>query len=430
MSTKIKDGLSNKIEEENTKDESKKEEKMNVQQVIQIIIAYLNPFLKYIIMICFCIFIAVIFSKATFNKPDVVFMQKYTYLMMIFIPFLFLIYLFLRKDNSNLDPKLVMIIGTCIILIGIVVLISYYRTPSSTKTNSIIMNSYIVNLILLAIVIVGLAIGYKVLKNSTKKMKGWPGFIINVLFFIPCLVSDFVDYILSEFKNAPNSVFILFILEIILILLYIYIPKLLNYIITKNGKTLQKEPVYLRKPKIIENSDIFLLPNSVTSGLSSGSDILSNTYNSNFGISMWIYVNNMGSNIVDNKNAFFIFKTASPNDKDGKPCIRYIGNDQLNFIFNNNPSFHYTMKMPSQKWNHIVFNYYENNVDLFINGNLERNMNLQSNPINILPTDIISVGDDNGIDGAICNIVYYNIPLSQTKISQIYNVYFMKSPPL
>jgi len=360
-------------------------------------------------------------------------MQKYTYLMMIFMPFLFLIYLFLRKDNSNLDPKIVMIIGTGITLIGIVVLISYYRTPSSTKTNSIIINSYIVNLILLAIVIVGLAIGYKVLKNSTKKMKGWPGFIINLLFFIPCLVSDFVDYILSEFKNAPNSVFILFILEIILILLYIYIPKLLNYIITKNGKTLQKEPVYLRKPKIIANSDLFLLPNSLTSGLTTGSDILSNTYTSNFAISMWIYVNNMGSNIVDNTNAFFIFKTASPNDNDGRPCIRYIGNDQFNFIFINNhlnSSFHYTMKMPSQKWNHIVFNYYENNVDLFINGNLERNMNLQSNPINILPTDMISVGDDNGIDGAICNIVYYNIPLTQTKISQIYNAYFMKSPPL
>jgi hypothetical protein len=91
----------------------------------------------------------------------------------------------------------------------------------------------------------------------------------------------------------------------------------------------------------------------------------------------------------------------------------------------------YIMKMPSQKWNHIVFNYYENNVDLFINGNLERSMDLQMNPILQLPTDIISVGDDtNGINASICNIIYYSIPMTQTKISQLYNTYFMKNPPI
>ena len=91
----------------------------------------------------------------------------------------------------------------------------------------------------------------------------------------------------------------------------------------------------------------------------------------------------------------------------------------------------YIMKMPSQKWNHIVFNYYENNVDLFINGNLERSMDLHMNPILQLPTDIISVGDDtNGINASICNIIYYSIPMTQTKISQLYNTYFMKNPPI
>ena len=57
-------------------------------------------------------------------------------------------------------------------------------------------------------------------------------------------------------------------------------------------------------------------------------------------------------------------------------------------------------------------------------------MDLKNNPMRILPTDIISVGDINGINGAICNIVYYNIPLTKTKITQIYNTYFMKNPPI
>ena len=143
----------------------------------------------------------------------------------------------------------------------------------------------------------------------------------------------------------------------------------------------------------------------------------------------------MGSNVIQT-NGSVLFKIASPNNLHGKPCIRYMGNDEWNFIFNDSLNTssenktNYILKIPSQKWNHVVFNYYENNVDLFINGNLERNMDLKWNPLRYLPTDIISVGDMNGIDGAICNIKYYNIPLTQTKISQIYNMYIMKNPPL
>jgi hypothetical protein len=96
--------------------------------------------------------------------------------------------------------------------------------------------------------------------------------------------------------------------------------------------------------------------------------------------------------------------------------------------YNGENSFRLTI--PSQKWNHIVFNYYQNTVDLFINGNLERSMNLKNSPIHMLPTDIISIGDVNGINGAICNIVYYTEPLTKTKISHIYNTNFMKNPPI
>jgi hypothetical protein len=90
----------------------------------------------------------------------------------------------------------------------------------------------------------------------------------------------------------------------------------------------------------------------------------------------------------------------------------------------------FRLMIPSQKWNHILFNYYENTVDLFINGNLERSMNLKNSPIHFLPTDIISVGDVNGIHGSLCNLVYYTEPLTKTKISHIYNTNFMKNPPV
>jgi hypothetical protein len=600
--------------------------KIDLNTVIKQILHYLNPGLKYVIMVCFVVFILSLFFVTSFYKPDVVFLTKYRYIMMIVLPLILLIYLFLRKGNSDLDPKIVMMIGGLIVVIMIILFISYIKKPSVSSVNSIVFGSYIINIIIAAIVLVGLAIGYKVLKNSARRMRGWPGFIVNFLFYIPCLISDFIDYLFSEYKNAPNTVFILFTIELILILAYNYVPKLLKYITTKNGLILQEQPLYLNKSTILSNNSMFMLPNSLTTTLIV-TDGSSNTFNSNFGLSMWIYVNNMG--LKNTEKGSVLFQIASPNDTNGKPCIRYIGNDQWNFIFSdkltqskilsaqnssyanggygsytyinqglsptdlsryryytqftnnsdytmrmssnivsetfmflydassdtqkyyvdkngytyvskkdttyntndlsfntpyknfldiednyknntnytisytysygisdlgksevpktttvssisdminqinkdyqkylpitqkNNSLFkklgkdftfniykmfnlvqsitqtviyktetNYIMNIPSQKWNHIVFNYYENKVDLFINGNLERSMDLKNNPILQLPTDIISVGDKNGIHGSICNIIYYNIPMTKTKISQIYNTYFMKSPPI
>jgi hypothetical protein len=531
----------------------KQKDKISLQDVIKKIPEYLGPGLKYILMISICVFIGFVLYTTVGSKPDVVYLRKYVYIMTILLPLLLLVYLFVRKDSSRIDPNIIMTVGGVIVFITITILLAYYKKPGSSSSSSIIMQTYIINLILLAIVIVALAIGYNVLKNSAKRMRGWPGFIVNFLFFIPCLLSDFVDYMLSEFKQAPPSVFILFIIEIILILAYIYVPKILKMLIVKNGVSLQYNPVYLNRVKILSNSDIFLLPNSVTSTLSL--DVSSNTYNSNFGLSMWIYVNNMGTSKLQ-ENGSNLFRNSSPNNANGKPSINFMGGkdewkftftdqlikyniiedkDDISTFLNKNGTiykewsdtenslsdsgysikytysyginnFYDTVKhlntdtyssisavltsidtdyqnykviadqhvreaidanmltnkdaeyltlndmyslvtkitqtikyngdnsvrltVPSQKWNHIVFNYYENTVDLFINGNLERSMNLKNSPIHFLPTDVISVGDVNGIHGSICNLVYYTEPLTKTKISHIYNTNFMKNPPV
>lgn len=566
---------------------------LNLNSVLKIVMDYFKEGLPYVAMIGFFVFILTLFIVASFYKSDTVFLQKYRYIMMIVFPVIILVYLFLRKGNSDFNPTIVMMISTFVVILMIILFTSYIKTPSFSSKNSIVFSSYIISVIIAAIFIIGLAITYKVFKNSVKKMRGWPGFIVNLLFFIPCLVSDLIDYIFFEFKTAPNTVFVLYIIEIILILAYFYVPKLLKYITTKNGLVLQEQPVYLDKPNIISDNSIFMLPSSVTNSLVSTDVSSSNVYNSNFGLSMWIYVNNMGLNTTGG-NGSVLFQIASPNDVNGKPCIRYMGNDQWNFIFNdqliktnrlsskipsyakivsgskngnfytdipknhvlsetfmflydaskkhelywvdndneqittygnllniennykNNPDYkisysysygntnvfgvttkntfssisllldqiqkdydiylpikqknnelfqkdgskykndntsfnifnmynlvqsitqtvryntkaQYIMTIPSQKWNHIVFNYFENNVDLFINGNLERSMELKNNPILQLPTDIISVGDTKGIHGSICNLVYYNSPITKTKISQIYNTYSIKNPPV
>jgi hypothetical protein len=45
-------------------------------------------------------------------------------------------------------------------------------------------------------------------------------YIKNLIFYIPCLISDFIDYIKEDYKNTPTTVFILFVIIIFVLLIY------------------------------------------------------------------------------------------------------------------------------------------------------------------------------------------------------------------
>lgn len=106
----------------------------------------------------------------------------------------------------------------------------------------------------------------------------------------------------------------------------------------------------------------------------------------------------------------------------------------------------YPVSMESQKWNQIVLNYSDNKVDLCINGNLERTFYLAGENIpnpevtrqdgiyNFIPKysdlDTITIGDEFGIDGAVCNVEYFKQPLTPEQISFNYNIYADKNPPI
>jgi hypothetical protein len=91
----------------------------------------------------------------------------------------------------------------------------------------------------------------------------------------------------------------------------------------------------------------------------------------------------------------------------------------------------YEIEIPHQKWNQIVMNYNRNVVDIFINGNLERSFKMNDG---IMPQynalDSITVGDDNGIEGAVCNVVYYHHPLNAEDVANSYNLFMNFNPPI
>ena len=80
-----------------------------------------------------------------------------------------------------------------------------------------------------------------------------------------------------------------------------------------------------------------------------------------------------------------------------------------------------------QKWNNIIINYTGGIVDIFYNGELVASAN------NISPYmeyDALTTGQDNGINGNICNIVYFVKALTIKQIYYLYNTLKDKTPPV
>lgn len=80
----------------------------------------------------------------------------------------------------------------------------------------------------------------------------------NLIFYIPCLITDFIEYIKEQIDITPNTIFILLFFELILLLLYFYLPDFINKLIIHDGTQIIKDPLYLNdRQDIASISSIF-----------------------------------------------------------------------------------------------------------------------------------------------------------------------------
>lgn len=389
-----------------------------------------NAFLKYGLLYGFIFMIGVILYLAAFD-PNALTSKAYAYTLTIIIPLIILMgFVMPFSQTQRTATGTMFIIGIMVALMG-GILYSY----SSMNATSFKYMSYLINFVMFLIVVVGLAIFFYIFSNYLKSIEGFLGFVVYFIFYIPCLLIDFFNYLSNELKMTSRPIYILFILEIILILLYIYLPKILEYVLTKTSNdniVLLENTAYLDSSKVIANSyQLRMLTPQVPGQIISDSHKYE--YRKSYAISMWIYLN-----IQPPNNASYLGETTIFDYGNGKPRITYYNNmssdkTQNKYIFyftnsTNGPSS-FALTLPSQKWNYIVFNYESDKVDLFINGNLERTYKFNNNLPNYLAIDNVIVGSDNGLDGAICNVNYFTSPISKTKISNTYNLLMAKNPP-
>lgn len=367
-------------------------------------------------------YLLIIFFYMT-NKPDVLYSEQYFYLSIIFIPLVALglwgYKNFFETTNASISRYEIMFATGALILVAVGIYLYISKDVSILEIKSAFtMFRFLEALIVL--VILAIVFRTAIEKINTSESAGWSGFFVQLIFFIPCLIGDFIEYLLGEFKSTPNVVFVLFIIEILLILAYIYLPRLMTASITKNGTMLVKEPVPINMKKPLKTYV------DLVGGSTKSNDLLKTPLiiNNKFSISGWVYIVSQPPNKYpyNDEATIFEFTTLHP---------RLVFNGKTNtFKAYFNKAQNHEFEMPLQKWSYVVFNYDKSSIDLFVNGKLEHTVKRNVNDDNFKINDLVYIGQERGLSGGICNLMYSSTPLIGEDIKYQYDYNKYNEPPM
>lgn len=324
------------------------------------------------------------------------------------------------------------------IISGLIIYWLVYNIQTLSGESSIF--SLILNILLVVIV---LSLIYRTMNvripGGNSKKNGFFELIISLLFYIPCLFNDVFTSIIQFFTgqyNATNmtSIIMLFV-AILLVIMYLSIPYLFNSINLQGGKLLVNKPVYTN----------FLYPLGTYAELNG-----SEQFDYQYAISFWVFIDSS----PPNTNASYSRFTSLLNFGN-KPNVLYnaekntliitmdrteVKEYTINEIQNNtnsnklidldengNSILYKNTNFLLQKWNNIIINYNGGVLDIFLNGEL-----VKSN-IGVVPyykLDNLTIGEDKGINGGICNVVYFKKPLTYNNIYYLYNMVKNRTPPV
>lgn len=377
------------------------------------------------------IFVIIIILYYATLDPTALSSNLYKYSFLIGVPLIIILYFvipFSKKQNSTFK---ILIIG---MIITFFLSLFYFYTKS--KTASFQVMEYIISIIGILMVLFGLTIFFYLMSNYFKSLSGWEGFITYFIFYIPCLFIDFIKYILNEFNSTSSPIIVLLIIEIILFIIYGFLPSIIKRIKWTKNTVLLPNSAFLDIKQNISSSELNKAPDNFNDSYNSLSKPV---YNQNYAFSMWVYLNPQSHSFAGYSKESDIFNYGS-----GKPKVTYYndmatltnefgssGVDKFKVYFSNStsPVAVYKFTLPSQKWNNIVVNISSTKADLFVNGKIEKTYLYEGNFPTYNPVDYITIGDNIGLDGAICNVVYYSHNLSLMEITRHYNMLSLRNPP-
>lgn len=291
------------------------------------------------------------------------------------------------------------------------------------------ITSFILNLL---IVLVFMLLIYKTVfvklpnESTDKKKNVFFSLLKNLIFYIPCLFSSTFFKITGQ-EEKLSSIGLL-VTMIILVSLYLTYPfDLIEKVASQGGKLLINHPINIDKYNAIASYH----------DLNGEKD----SFDYQYALSFWVFItptnssspNNKFVTILDYGNKPNILYQASTNSimitMDQKDLRRELtGKNKLtDFDEHGNRIIYQSKDFPLQKWNNIVVNYSGGTLDVFINNELVKSA---SGVLPYMKYDTLSVGAEDGVKGGICNLVYFNEPLTTTNMYYLYNTVSQLNPPI
>ena len=386
----------------------------------------------------FIIFLVMITAMISTNK-DSFFANKEksssVMILLLVICVLWVILLGTNAVNTQINSSNMKLINSSmLILFGLVIsaLIIYWITYNvqNLSGNSSI-TSFVLNLMLVAIIL-GLiykTINVKLPSGNTKK-NAFFNLLFTTILYIPCLLSGAFDWlgklVVGQYNATDAGSFMMLFVAICLIVTYFKMPSLFNFISTQGGKQLVNNPVYLDTEY---NLGSYLDLNGI------------DVFDYQYAISCWVFIDAVPPNMNSNYNKFTsllnfgnkpnVLYNASKNtimitmqQKDLKDVTK---NKLIDFDNEGNRIIYINKNVLLQKWNNIIINYNGGTMDVFLNGELVKSS------IEVVPYytfDNLTIGENGGIKGGICNVVYFRRVLTSSNIYYLYNTVKNRTPPI
>ena len=315
-----------------------------------------------------------------------------------------------------------------IIISGLLIAwIVYFLQNLSGQSGTV---SFILNL---SLVLVVLMLIYKTINvelpgKSNSKKDSFFSLIFNLILYIPCVLSGIFS---SGVKMATGdnseiiSSIMLLIVMIILLIAYYKFPSLVALFTLQGGKLLVNKPV--------DTNTLYTLASYEELN---GTD----KFEYQYGLSFWVFLDANSPSASSSSNKF-----VSLLNYGNKPNILYRAstntlmitmeqkgltknkNKLIDFDENGNRIIYKQNDVLLQKWNNIIINYSGGTLDIFFNNELVKSA------IEVVPymtLDSLTIGTNDGINGGICNVVYFKSPLTTSKMYILYNMVKDKTPPI
>jgi len=341
-------------------------------------------------------------------------------------------------DKTIFTDNLSIFKRSLLILFGIVVsglFIAWIATAIQDYSGQSSIAFLILNI---AIIIIVLGLLYRIisvpLPVGNDKKNAFVNLFMNILFYIPCFFNEIFDstgkLFTGDYSGETGSLLML-ISIFVLFIIYFKLPSVFNIINKQGGKQLVNKPVNT-------NSEY---------ALGTYKDLNeSEQYDYQYGISFWVFLHAAPPNMNANYNKFTsllnfgekpnvlyngstntLMITISKIDDNKTDTMNKLNNKLTDYDENGNRILYKNENFLLQKWNNIIINYSGGVLDIFLNGEL-----VKSN-IGVVPyytLDNLTIGENNGIEGGICNVVYFSHPLTTTNMYYLYNMVKNETPPL